>query len=67
MLLRMRPLTPRSEMSAAKWETRSGAHYSVLLPAQQSKIVRLLFGGRMLRRRKLRRLAIAHLLRERAA
>jgi hypothetical protein len=29
--------------------------------------VRLLLGGRMLRRRKLRRMALAHLLRERAA
>jgi hypothetical protein len=29
--------------------------------------MRMLLGGRMMRRRKLRRLAIAHLLRERAA
>jgi hypothetical protein len=33
----------------------------------ERQIVRLLVGGRMLRRRKLRRLALAHILRERAA
>ena len=33
----------------------------------ERQIVRLLLGGRMLRRRKLRRLALAHILRERAA
>jgi hypothetical protein len=30
-------------------------------------MIRLLLGGRAVRRRKLRRLALAHLLRERAA
>ena len=34
---------------------------------EERQIVRLLLGGRMLRRRKLRRMALAHLLRERAA
>jgi hypothetical protein len=34
---------------------------------EERQIVRLLLGGRMLRRRKLRRLALAHILQERAA
>jgi hypothetical protein len=33
----------------------------------ERQIVRLLLGGRALRRRKLRRMALAHLLQERAA
>ena len=34
---------------------------------EERRALRLLLGGRMLRRRKLRRLVLAHLLRERAA
>jgi hypothetical protein len=35
--------------------------------SEERQVIRALVGGRMLRRRKLRRLALAHLLREQAA
>ena len=34
---------------------------------EDRQVLKMLLGGRMLRRRKLRRMALAHLLRERAA
>ena len=47
-------------------EKESAIHESET-EGKDREVLRMLLGGRMLRRRKLRRLALAHLLQERAA